>query len=313
MRVATGLLLALTAGNSQVHTVTEVLQPFGVEIGPQGALYITEIDGHRVLRFDFDKKNLETVASEGLNEPYEVRFDGDGNLFFVEMRGQVIRRVDAATKEVTLVAGTPGVRGFGGDGGPALKAQLANPHSIAIDKEKNHLYVADISNHRIRRVDLATGVIETVAGNGEAVLPQDGQIATGRPMIEPRALYIEGRNLWIALRRGHSVWRMNLDTRKLEHIAGTGEQGYSGDGGPALQATMDGPKGIAVGPDGRIYVVDTENHAIRVINRTTGRIDTLAGGDPNNQIFARPHGICVAPNGVVYVGDTNNNRVKAIR
>ncbi len=328
IRVAVGLLLALAAGGWAQHTVdtvTEVGQPFGVEIGPDAALYITGIERHRVMRFDFGVGRLETVADQGLNEPYEVRFDAGGNLFFVEMRGQVIRRVDAVTGKTTLIAGTPGVRGFGGDGGPAVEAQLSNPHSIAIDSAKGHLYVADIGNHRIRMVDLATGLIETVAGNGEAAMPADGQSATGKPMIEPRALYVEDRNLWIALRRGHSVWRMDLDTRKLEHIAGTGEKGYGGDGGPARKATMNGPKGIAAGPDGLIYVVDTENQVIRVIDHATGRIDTLAGMGPEHRgysgapgpagraKFDRPHGIAVARDGAVYIGDTNNNRVRVIR
>ncbi len=327
-RLATGLLLLFAAGSwaqQSVNTVMEIGQPFGVEVGPSGALYVTAIEKHLVVRYDLDGGRQTTVAQKGLNEPYEVRFDADGNLFFVEMLGQVIRRVDKATGRMTLIAGTPGVRGFGGDGGPATKAQLASPHSIAIDTAKGHLYVADIGNNRIRMIDLSTGIIDTIAGNGEKVPPVDGQIATGKPMIEPRALYIRNRDLWIALRNGHSVWRMDLDTKMLEHIAGTGEKGYSGDGGPAVDATMNGPKGIAVAADGSIYVVDTENQVIRVIDPETKRIETYAGmgpehrgyggdgGDPRQAKFDRPHGICVAPDGAVYIGDTNNNRVRVVR
>ncbi|MCW5979391.1 MAG: hypothetical protein KIT09_15045 [Bryobacteraceae bacterium] len=313
-------------------------QPFGVEFGPDGGLYITEVENHRVLRLDLGSGAVKTVAGSGrkghsgdggpaaeaaLDEPYEVRFDGAGNMYFVEMAGQVIRRVDKAGGRIATIAGTPGVKGFGGDGGPAAKAEFSNPHSIAIDLEKNHLYVADIGNHRIRRIDLRTGLVETVAGNGEAKLPQEG-VAAGTPMMEPRALYIEGRNLWIALRNGHSVWKMDLDTRRLERIAGTGAQGYSGDGGPAKLATMNGPKGIAVS-GGHVYVVDTENQAIRDIDLKTRTIRTIAGSGPAGRGYGgdggpateakldRPHGICAGRDGAVYIGDTNNHRVRAIR
>jgi DNA-binding beta-propeller fold protein YncE len=314
-------------------------QPFGVEIGPDGALYITEVENHRVLRLELKTGVVKTVAGSGrkghsgdgglatqaaLDEPYEVRFDSAGNMYFVEMVGQIVRRVDAATRRIDTIAGTPGAKGFGGDGGTAAKAQLSNPHSIAIDAAKNHLYIADIGNHRIRRVDLGSGVIETIAGNGEAKPPQEGVVATGHAMLEPRALFIEGRNLWIALRNGHSVWRMDLDTRVLEHIAGTGAQGYTGDGGPAKAATMNGPKGIAVWR-GHVYVVDTENQVIRDIDLKSRTIRTAAGSGPTGRSYGgdggsateakmdRPHGTCVGPDGAIYIGDTNNHRVRRVR
>src|SRR5439155_10031084 len=143
-----------------------------------------------------------------LNEPYEVRFDTAGNILFVEMQNHIVRKVDTKTKIITTVAGT-GQKGFSGDGGPATKAQLSTPHSIALDGD-NNIYIADIGNHRIRKVDAKTGLITTIAGNGEKQQPVDGQTAAGKPMIGPRALFIVGDTLWIALREGHSVWQMNL-------------------------------------------------------------------------------------------------------
>ena len=155
--------------------------PFGVEIGPDGALYITEVRNHRVWRLDLATSTLTTVAGCGrrgysgdggpavdaeLNEPYEVRFDPDGNMYFVEMQNHIIRRVDAKTKTITTIAGS-GRRGFGGDGGPAIKCLLNQPHSIALDG-RGAIYVADIGNHRIRRIDLETGTIESIAGSTEA-------------------------------------------------------------------------------------------------------------------------------------------------
>ena len=310
-------------------------QPFGVEIGPDGALYITEVGHHRVLRLDRSTRRVTTVAGNGekgyagdggpatdarLNEPYEVRFDAAGNLYFVEMVGAVIRRVDAGTKRITTVAGT-GTPGFSGDGGPATKAQLRQPHSIALDG-RGSLYVADIGNHRIRRIDLAAGTIETVAGTGEAKLPEDGSVATGQPIRGPRALHITGNTMWIALREGNSVWKMDLRTRRITHVAGTGEKGYRD--GPGKQATFNGPKGIVASPKHGVFVVDTENQVIRRIDPATSTVTTVAGIGPAARGYGgdngparkakmdRPHGITIDTDGTLYIGDTNNHRVRRV-
>src|SRR4029453_17838788 len=154
--------------------------PFGVEIGPDGALYICEVRNHRVMRLHFGSGELTTVAGNGtkgysgdggpatkaqLNEPYEVRFDRAGNMLFVEMQNHLVRKVDAKTGVISTVAGT-GKKGYGGDGGPATAALFSSPHSIALDASDN-LYIADIANHRIRKVDARTGIVTTIAGNGE--------------------------------------------------------------------------------------------------------------------------------------------------
>jgi sugar lactone lactonase YvrE len=318
-------------------TEVNVGQPFGVEVGPAGALYITEVQNHRVLRVDLKSGDLTTVAGCGrkgysgdggqateaeLNEPYEVRFDKQGNMFFVEMQNHIIRRVDAASGIITTVAGT-GKAGYGGDGGPAHEAQFSSPHSIALD-HRGGLYVADIGNHRIRRIDLATGLVDSIAGNGGKQAPRHGQAAKGNAVVGPRALFIDGDTMWVALREGHSVWTLALDSGNWSHISGTGKQGFSGDGGPAADATYNGPKGIAVGPDGNVYVVDTENQVIRMIDTKAKVISTVAGAGPAHRGGAgdggsatkaqmdRPHGICVGPDGSIYIGDTNNHRVRRV-
>src|SRR5262245_44185364 len=234
-------------------------QPFGVTIGPDRALYVCEVQNHRIRRLDLKSGELTTVAGSGeqgysgdggpatkakLNEPYEVRFDREGNMVFVEMRNHVVRHVDKKTHTMSAIAGT-GQQGFSGDGGRATKAKFNQPHSIALDR-KGALYIADIGNHRIRRVDHESGIVETIAGNSERRLPVDRNLARGNPILGPRALFIDGDNLWIALREGNSIWRMRLDDGILHHVAGTGTAGFSGDGGPALEARLSGPKGIAV-------------------------------------------------------------------
>jgi DNA-binding beta-propeller fold protein YncE len=309
-----------------------------VEIGPDGALYITEVLHHRVRRLDMASGELSTVAGCGrkgyagdggpavaaeMNEPYEVRFDAAGNMVVVEMMNHVVRRVDAKTGAITTVAGT-GKAGFGGDGGPATTAQFKQPHSIALDAA-GAIYVADIGNHRIRRIDPTSGVVETIAGTGERRLPADGQVARGNPLLGPRALFIDKGVMWLALREGHSVWRMALGDGVLHHVAGTGKIGNAGDGAAAREARFNGPKGIAVDAQGDIYVADTENNAVRVIDAATQQIATLAGGGSEATGAAgdggpamqaqlnRPHGVCIGPDGAVYIGDTLNHRVRRVQ
>lgn len=325
-------------GSSGKALATNIGNPYGVEVGPDGALYICEISNHRVRRLDLKTRELTTVAGNGkkgysgdggpateatLNEPYEVRFDVQGNMFFVEMQNHLVRRVDAKTGIISTVAGT-GKPGYGGDGGPALKAEFKQPHSIAIDPQGG-IFIADIANHRVRRVDTKTGNVVSIAGNGEKRLPTDGQRAKDNPILGPRALFLTGETLWIALREGNSVWKLELTAGTLHHVAGTGKKGYSGDGGPARQATFNGPKGIAVGPAPfDIFVADTENQVIRRIEQRSGLIHTFAGSGPHARGFAgdggpatqasmdRPHGVCVGPDGTVYIGDSETHRVRRV-
>lgn len=325
-------------GSAGSATEVNVGQPFGVEVGPDGALYITEVENHRVLRVDLKTGDVKAVAGCGrkgysgdsgkateaeLNEPYEVRFDKQGNMFFVEMMNHVIRRVDAASGIIETIAGT-GKAGYGGDGGLALKAQFNRPHSIALD-HRGGLYVADIGNHRIRRIDLETGLVDSIAGDGGKQPPKQGLLAKGNSVVGPRALFIDGETMWVALREGHSVWTLSLASGKWSHVAGTGKQGFSGDVGPAAAATFNGPKGIAVGPDKNVYVVDTENQVIRMIDTKSKLISTVAGVGPEHRggsgdgglateaQMDRPHGICVGPDGAIYIGDTNNHRVRQVQ
>jgi len=314
---------------------TLVNNPYGIVIGPDGALYFCEVDTGRTRRMDLATGRLSTIAGTGepgylgdggsrleasFSAPHEIRFDGAGNLFVVERDAHVVRRVDAATGVVSTLAGT-GEAGFSGDGGPANRAQLRQPHSIAFDADGN-LLICDIGNQRLRSVDMATGNISTVSGTGERVATPDEAPLQGTPLLGPRSIDTdELGNAYLVLREGNAVFQLDLRGGRLRRIAGTGEQGFTGDGGPGLTATFDGPKGIAYSiADRSLYIVDTENHAIRRLALESGTIDTVLGtgqnadgpdGDPLQCSLARPHGICIHE-GVVYVTDSENHRVRAL-
>jgi sugar lactone lactonase YvrE len=316
-------------------TSTPVNNPYGIVPGPDGALYFCEVDTGRTRRLDLTSGRITTIAGDGqqvyagdggaalsasFSAPHEIRFDREGHLFVVERDAHVVRRIDAGTGVTTTVAGT-GEAGFSGDGGPATAAQLRQPHSIAFDAAGD-LLVCDIGNGRVRRIDMTDGTIETIGGTGErAETPDDAPLA-GSPLRGPRSIDTdEEGNAYLVLREGNAVFRLDLRAGRLRRIAGTGERGLTGDGGPALEATFNGPKGIAYSAGDRsLYIVDTENHVIRRMSLESGLIETVLGsgergdgpdGDPLGCRLDRPHGVCVHE-GIVYVTDSESHRVRAL-
>ncbi|MCE2514264.1 MAG: hypothetical protein J4F37_04495 [Acidobacteria bacterium] len=322
------------SGDGGPAAQAQLNQPFGVVRGPNGDLYICDTGNHVIRRVAADG-TIATVAGNGkagysgdggpalearLNEPYEIRFDPQGNMLFVERVNHVVRRVDRQTGLISTLAGT-GQEGFSGDGGPAVAARLSQPHSIQLGPSGD-LFICDIGNHRVRRVG-EDGRILTFAGTGGQGKTPDGATIEGTPLNGPRALDFDAEgNLWLALREGNAVYRIDMKARSIHHVAGTGESGFTGHGQPALQATLSGPKGLSVGPEGNIYLADTESHSIRMVDRGRGTLELVAGtgepgdgpeGDPLNCRMGRPHGVFVDSDGAVFVGDTNAHRVRVIR
>ncbi len=324
------------SGDGGPATQAQVNNPFGVIRGPDGCIYFCEYDGQVVRKVDAGGV-ITTVAGSGrkgaggdggpalqaeFNLPHEIRFDARGDLFIVDMRNARVRRVDMKTGVISTVAGT-GTEGFSGDGGPATQAQLKQPHSIQFDA-RGDLYICDIGNHRIRKVDMKTGLIGTFAGNGKAAATPDGVKFSEVPLKGPRTLdFDRDGQLWVALREGNQVFKLDLKKGTIHHMAGTGQKGFTGNGGPAKEATLSGPKGISLSPDGqRVYLADTESHSIRYIDLATGRLELFCGtgekgdgpdGDPLKCRMGRPHGVFVDADGSVFVGDSEAHRIRVIR
>ena len=328
--------VATVIGNgSPGYSNAQVNNPYGVTIGRDGALYFCDLDNQRIRRLDLTSRRTTDVAGNGqrayagdggpatsgsLNMPHEVAFDPRGHLYIAERDNHVVRKVDAMSGVMSTLAGT-GAAGFSGDGGPAREAQLRSPHSIAIGPD-GRVLICDVGNHRIRAVSLSTGLIETIGGTGERLPTPDGAPLKGTPLNGPRTMVVDrDGTIYLALREGNALYRIAPKTGTLHHLAGTGEQGYSGDGGPARLAKLAGPKGLALaGPN--LYLADTESHTIRRIDLATGIITTVLGtgtrgdgpdGDPLQCKLARPHGVFAAGDTTLYVGDSEAHRIRVLR
>src|SRR3989442_5906049 len=279
------------AANGDLADHATLNNPFGIVIGPDGALYWVEYGSHLLLRLELRSKKISVLAGTGtkgysgdggpataaqLNTPHELRFDANGNIYIAERDNHTIRFIDTKSKTISTVAGT-GDRGFSGDSGPSNKAQLAQPHSIALDRADN-VYICDIMNNRVRKIDAKTRTITTFACTGERANTPTEASLEGTPLAGPRSIdWAPDGKMYLFLREGHQGFAIDVARRQLKLVAGTGETGYSGDGGPAVSAKFNGPKGIAYSAEGALYISDTENNVITRIDLRKGKFPTVIG------------------------------------
>jgi sugar lactone lactonase YvrE len=312
-------------------------QPFTIDFDRQGNAYVCEMEPvHRVVRVapdgtitpiagiigqPGDTGDYGPATAAKLNGPHNLLIAPDGSLLVADTFNNRVRRIDLKTGRIAPFAGT-GFKGFAGDGGNAVSAQLSGAFCIALDPAGKGLYIADLDNRRIRRVDMKSNLITTVAGNGQRGMPHDGANATDSPLVDPRAVAVDRHaNIYIVERSGNAL-RVVDSAGKIRTVVGTGKAGYSGDGGPALQATMNGPKHLCIDRDDSVLIADTENHVIRrydpktkVISRVAGTGKEGAGGvggSPLQLELARPHGVIVGKDGAIYISDSDNDRVVKI-
>ena len=303
--------------------------PDGMAVDGFGNLYIADTENHRIRRVN-PSGIITTVAGTGetgfsgdngpavrarLYYPRGVAVDAAGNLFIGDAYNHRIRRVDPSGI-ITTIVGT-GEPGFSGDGGPAVAAQLLGPQGVAADGAGN-LYVADSVNFRIRRVD-PSGMIITIAGTGKQGYSGDGGPATGARLNVPEGVAVDAAgNLFIGDAYNHRIRRVD-PSGTITTIAGTGKQGYSGDGGPAIAARISGPSGLTVDGNGNLYFSGSER--VRKID-PSGSITTIvgsgvsgAGGDGGPAIAAElnlPRGVAVDNVGNLYVAQSGHDRIRRV-
>jgi DNA-binding beta-propeller fold protein YncE len=311
-------------------------QPFDVVLDSAGNLYLSDTGNHRVRRVDAKTGIITTVAGNGqkgfsgdggpavaarLDEPYGLVLDAGDNLYVADRLNARVRRIDAKTGVITTVAGD-GQKRYSGDGGPAINAGLVEPNGLAFDG-RGRLFVADVADHRVRVVYLATGRIATFAGDGQGRHAGDDGPAETASLHGPRAVAVGADGtLYILERQGNSLRAVSPKDGTIRAVAGNGRKGNSGDGGPALDASFDGPKELDIDKQGNILIVDTENHTIRRIDGRSGTIQTVAGsgqaggsgdgGAASEARLDRPHGVAAGPEGVYFIGDTGNHRIRRV-
>ena len=309
--------------------------PFGVDFNRSGEMFIVEISGHRVMKVD--TSGILTLlggtgakGNSGDNGPASAAtFNGmhslavapDGQVYVADTWNNRVRRIDPKTGMIHAFAGT-GEKAYSGDGGPALQAKCGGVFCICFDAAAENLYLVDLDNKRVRRENLASGVMTLVAGNGTKGVPSDGSDAATSPLVDPRAVAVDSKNNVYILERGGNALRVVDAHGKIRTVAGTGASGLSGDGGDALAATLKGPKHLCIDLDDNVIIADTANHVIRKYQPKDGKIVRVAGtgkrgsagvdGSPLELELNEPHGVLVDRNGTLFITDSYNHRVLKI-
>ena len=271
------------------------------------------------------------AVSARLSRPNGIAADGAGNIFITDAGNNRIRKIDIVSGIVSTVAGN-GVFGYGGDGGPAVSARLNSPSGVAVDGAGN-IFIADSGNYRIRKVDAGSGVISTVAGNGEAAPREedsaegnssgDGGPAVAARLGNPVSIAADGAgNIFIADSGNHSIRKVAADSGVISTVAGNGKYGYGGDGGPAAEAALYYPFAVAFDGAGNLLIADTFNTRIRKVDTDSGVISTVAGngvsggggdgGPATDAQLSRPNGIAADGAGNIFIADAGNNRIRKI-
>ncbi|HEV2348783.1 MAG TPA: choice-of-anchor D domain-containing protein [Terriglobia bacterium] len=359
------------SGDGGAATTAELNEPQGVAVDSSGDLFIGDNSNYRVRRVDGTTADISTFVGDA-NLSFvgsTVDFNGDGflatdawiydafaaasdssdNLYVADDVDGLIRRIDHSTGIIGTVAGMNlCTSGFSGDHGPATNACLNFPDGVTLDGNGN-LYIDDSGNNRIRVVNrqtsaitvagvtIAAGDIATVAGTGTTAYNGDGIAATSANIGPDEPVGLDGSgNIFIADIVNNRIRRVDAVTGVITSVAGDGTRGFAGDGGPAISAQLNGAEGVTLDSSGNIYIPDSSNNVVRVVNTQAanitvagvtiapGDIETVAGdqslgsgysGDGGPALSAQmssPLGVAVDSSGNLYIGDFRNNRVRLV-
>ncbi len=323
----------LSSGTIQA-TAAELSNPYGVAIGPTGTIYIADTFNDVIDAVNPTTGAITKIAGTlGVNGPassgllYDPRGIAlDGNLLFIADRdNNAVEELNLTTGSLTSIAGN-GTFGDAGDGGPATAAELASPSAVAVDPTGQNVYIADTFNNAIREVNLASGIITTVAGTlGTSGFSGNGGPATAATLFDPSGLVVDGSgNIYIADSDNDVVREVKASTGIISTFAGTAQTpGFTGDGGLATSAELAAPWGLALNSTGTtLFIADRDNNAIRQVNLATGIITTLAGngtfgstgdgGPATAATLSSPRSIAVDTSGNVYIADALGNQVRMV-
>ena len=320
-------LALLSFAQAAPEVVAGATEPFSVVFDKKGTLLGVEYEkGNRVFRYQNGKldfiagskspggQNLGDVSEGDGGPATKGRFNGmhdlalhsDGRLFLADTFNQRIRVIDTKTGKLSTLKFT----------GPPLKS----PYTVSINPKGTQLLIADLKSYQIREIDLGTGRIKAVAGNGKRGIPTDGEKATESPLVAPRAaMYGADGSIYIASREGHALRHVDLDGKIHTLVNTAGKKGYSGDNGPGIKAKLNGPKHLALDPNGNIVISDDVNHCIRLYKVKEKTIHLLAGvpkksgktlGDtPLTTQINRSHGARYDSKGGLWIADSMNHRL----
>ncbi len=299
-----------------------LIEPFGVAFDKQGNWYICEYKGQRITKVDAkgaitlfagkDSQNPESPArgQAEFNDPHGLVISKDQRMYVADTLNHRAVKIDLKTGRGVVVAGV-GRPGYSGDSGPAIEATFNQLYAVDINRAGDKLYITDLANRRIRLLDLKSGVVTTIAGNGQSGVPSDGASAAQSPLVDPRASAVDSKgNVYILERRGNAL-RVVDKHGKIRTVISPGTE--------KNMASLNGPKHLCVDLQDNVIIADAENHVIRKYNSKSGAVETIAGtgekgnrlveNDPLKTQLNRPHGVFVHPSGALYISDSYNHRV----
>jgi sugar lactone lactonase YvrE len=328
-----GLLRAATiekvAGGDQPPggpaNVTSIDKPMGVVFDQDGNWYIAEWHRNRIIKVD--KKGITSIFAGTGNSGYggdggpasKASFGlphdtviGRGILYFSDVQNAAVRAIDLKTGIITSVAGT-GVKGYSGDGGPARHAKFQFPVGVSLSPDNQRLYIADMMGGRVRMVNLTTGIVTPIAGNGTTGVPEEGAVALGSPLMQPRGVTEDSKgNLYILEQGGNALRVINKDGRIYTIL------------GPGIEPALQQPKEAVIDRKGDLIFIDAQHGMIRKYSPGTGKTSVVVGtgengnrlvpNDPLQTQLNQPHFLYLDPaSGDLYIADCFNDRILHLR